>query len=243
MQNIATEVLLLDDEETSLELSRQAIARYVPEESIHLAGTVEEAMDILKKEQIGLAFLDIELKSGDGFTLCQYVHREYPAVKVVFLTGHVDFGAKSYDFEPFDFLVKPVDILRLERTFSRFAQRQKENAASRVVIETNTGFAMLNAEDILYIEKSGNVCQMHCTTGQVHRVTYTLDKLENILDGRGFFRTHQSYLVPVARIQQVRATKFGTSYEACLDGGGVVPVSRSKYAKLKEFILQRSMRL
>lgn len=243
MQAVTTEVLLLDDEEASLELSRQAITRYVPEEAIHLATTVEEAMDILKSERIGLAFLDVELKSSDGFALCQYIHREYPGVKVVILTGHVDYGAKSYDYEPFDFLVKPVDAIRLERTFSRFVHRQKENDSTRLVIETNTGFALLNTDEILYIAKSGNVCQVHCVNGQVHRVVYTLDKLESMLEGQGFFRTYQSYLVPVARIRQVSSTRFGTSYEAHLDDGSVVPVSRSKYAKLKEFILRRSIRL
>lgn len=243
MQNMTTEVLLLDDEEASLALSRQAISRYVPEDAIHLASTAEEAMDILEKERIGLAFLDVELKSSDGFTLCQYIHQKYPGVKVVILTGHVDLGAKSYDYEPLDFLVKPIDMVRLERTFSRFAQRQKESDSSRLVIEANTGFALLSAEEILYIAKRGNICQVHCVDGTVHRVAYTLDRLENMLESRGFFRTYQSYLVPVARIRQVAATKFGTSYEARLDDGSVVPVSRNRYAKLKEFILQRSMRL
>lgn len=243
MQTVTTEVLLLDDEAASLELSRQAIARYVPEASIHTANTVEEAMDILKTQRIGLAFLDVELGSSDGFTFCQYIHREYPVVKVVILTGHVDFGAKSYDYEPFDFLVKPVDVLRLERVFSRFVRQQKERDASRLVIETGTGFALLNADEIRYIAKSGNACEVHCVDGQIHRVAYTLDKLETMLEGRGFFRTYQSYLVPVARIRQVNSTVFGTSYEALLDDGTKVPVSRSKYARLKEFILQRSMRL
>ena len=163
MQEIKTEVLLLDDEEASLELSRQAIARYISDQSIYLATTVEEAIDILQERQIGLAFLDVELKSSDGFSFCQYIHQKYPKVKVVILTGHVDFGAKSYDYEPFDFLVKPVDLLRLERTFSRFAKRKKEENASRLVIETSTGFAMLNMYEIIYIAKNGNICEVHCT--------------------------------------------------------------------------------
>lgn len=243
MQDMTTEVLLLDDEEASLALSRQAISRYVPEESIHLAATAEEAMDILKKERIALAFLDVELKGSDGFTLCQYIHQKYPGLKVVILTGHVDLGAKSYDYEPFDFLVKPIDVVRLERTFSRFAQRQKKSDSSRLVIEASTGFALLSTEEIVYIVKSGNICQVHCADGEVHRVAYPLDKLENMLESRGFFRTYQSYLVPVARIRQVTTARFGTSYEAHLDDGSVVPVSRNRYAKLKEFILRRSIHL
>ena len=243
MQDRTTQVLLLDDEEASLELSRQAISRYVPEKAIQLAATAEEAMDILQRERIALAFLDVELKSSDGFTLCQYIHRSYPQVKVVILTGHVDLGAKSYDYEPFDFLVKPIDAVRLERTFSRFARRQEVGDSSRLVIETSTGFALLSAEEIVYIAKSGNSCEVHCADGGVHRVSYTLDRLESMLEGRGFFRTYQSYLVPVGRIRQVASTKFGTSYEARLDDGSVVPVSRNRYARLKEFILQRSTRL
>ena len=80
MQTVAAEILLLDDEAPSLEFSRQAIARYVPETSIHTASTVEEAMDILRTRRIDLGFLDVMLRSSDGFTFCQYIHREYPAV-------------------------------------------------------------------------------------------------------------------------------------------------------------------
>ncbi len=200
-------------------------------------------MDILKNEQIALAFLDVELRSSDGFTLCQYIRRSYPKVKVVILTGHVDLGAKSYDYEPFDFLVKPIDAMRLERAFSRFAQQQEESGSSRLMIEISTGFALLSAEEIVYIVKNRNICEVHCTDGRVHKVSYALDKLESMLEGQGFFRTCQSYLVPVGRIRQVVSTKFGTSYEAHLDDNSVVPVSRTRYAKLKAFILQRNMRL
>lgn len=245
MISITAQILLLDDEEPSREYSRRAISRYAPEEYIHTAADVNEAMDILRTEKIELAFLDVELTMSDGFTFCQYIHREFPDIKVVILTGHVDYGAKSYDYEPFDFLVKPVDPLRLEKTFSRFARDRKktEKKSSGFIIETSTGFAMLNIDEILWVAKTGNVCEVHCADGSVHRVTYTLDKLEGMFSGGGFFRTHQSYLVPVSRIKQVNSTRFGTSYEATLDDGSIVPVSRSKYPKLKEHMLKQSSRL
>ena len=245
MDRINAEILLLDDEAPSLEYSRKAISRYVGEESIHTASTVAEAMDILGSVPISLAFLDVELTVSDGFTFCQYIHREYPGIKVVILTGHVDFGAKSYDYEPFDFLVKPVDPMRLERTFSRFMRdrKQKKTEPDGFVIETSTGFAMLNADDIIYIAKSGNSCEVHCEEDRVLRVPYTMDKFGKMLEGKDFFRIHQSYLVPVSRIRQVSSTQFGTSYEATLDDGSVIPVSRSKYPKLKDFMLKRSTKL
>lgn len=243
MPQTPIEVLLLDDEPDSLAFSRQAIARFVPMESIHCAQTVEEALEILQTAPIQLAFLDVELTHSDGFALCEYLHQHYPGVAVVILTGHVDLGAKSYDYEPFDFLTKPVDVLRMERTFQRFRQRQSAATAPRVMIETNAGFVLLNPKDICYIVKNGSVCEVHCINGEQYRVTYTLDRLEAMLARDNFFRTHQSYLVPVERILQVKGTKFGNTYEARLDDGTTVPVSRSKYAKLKEYILAQSMRL
>ena len=244
MPMIPVKTLLLDDEEPSREYSKRAIARFVPDELIFPAATVDEAIDILRKEPIELAFLDVELTVSDGFTFCQYIHREYPDIKVVILTGHVDYGAKSYDYEPFDFLVKPVDTLRLERTFARFTRDREKPAKkdSGFVIETGTGFAMLNADEIVFVAKNGNTCEVHCPGDRVYRVAYTLDRLEGMLGG-DFYRTHQSYLVPAGRIKQVSSTRFGTSYEATLDDGSVVPVSRNKYPKLKEFMMKRSTRL
>lgn len=243
MQKFHIEILLLDDEEAPLEYSRRTIAQYVGEERIHTAQTVEEALAVLKQYRIGMAFLDVELKAGDGFSLCNYIHREYPAVKVVILTGHVDLGAKSYDYEPFDFLVKPLDLLRLEKTFLRYQRRTNEGNAARLAIETSAGVILLKPEQVVCISKNKNICLVHCEDGQEYKANYSMDKLQEMLEGYGFFRTYQSYLVPVDRIRQLQSSKFGSSYEAYLDDGTVVPVSCGKYAKLKEFIMQRSLRL
>ena len=243
MPQSAIEVLLLDDEPDSLVFSRKSIARFTPLESIHCVQTVEEALEILQTHPVQLAFLDVELTHSNGFTLCDYIHRQYPLVAVVILTGHVDLGAKSYDYEPFDFLTKPVDILRMERTFERFQERQANCNSPRIMIETNAGFVLLNPNDICYIAKNGSTCEVHCQRGEQYRVTYTLDRLETMLVSHNFYRTHQSFLVPVARILQVKGTKFGNTYEAHLDDGSTVPVSRNKYAKLKECMMMQCMRL
>ena len=95
MSQTAIEVLLLDDEQDSLAFSQQAIARFVPMESIHCAQTVEEALEVLQSKPVQLAFLDVELTHSNGFALCEYMHRQYPGVAVVILTGHVDLGGQE----------------------------------------------------------------------------------------------------------------------------------------------------
>lgn len=236
-------VLLLDDEPGSLACSQLALAHFVPRESIFCADTVEQAVEILQSQSIQMAFLDVELTHSNGFALCDYIHQNYPQIAVVILTGHVDLGAQSYDYQPFDFLTKPVDLLRMEKTFRRYRQRQAGAESRRVMIESGPGFILVDPRDILYIVKEGSACQVHCVGGEQYRVSHSLDRLETMLAGYDFFRTHQSYLVPVSRIQQVQSTRFGNTYEARLDDGSSVPVSRNKYAKLKEYILRHSMHL
>ena len=237
-------VLLLDDEEESLYLSKKAITNFVPKEQIQSAYTVEEAMDILKNGEIDLAFLDVELTHSDGFALTEYIQRNYPNIEIVILTGHVDFGAKSYDYSPLDFLTKPVDVLRMEKSFLKYQEKKNQNKQlPRIMVETGSGFSLLDPKKIQYITKERHSVEIRCRDGSIIKVNYSLDHLEKMFAQFGFFRTHQSYLVPIARITRVRAASYGNSFEATLDDGTIIPVSRGKFAKLKEHVNIQSMKL
>ena len=67
-----------------------------------------------------------------------------------------------------------------------------------------------------------------------HVARIGLDELERIFSDFGLFRCHQSYLVPLGRIRQVRQAEFGRTLCAVLDTGEKIPVSREKYALLRE---------
>ena len=49
----------------------------------------------------------------------------------MFLTGHADFALESYDYEPVDYLIKPVDLSRLARTFERLEDRREQRRRER----------------------------------------------------------------------------------------------------------------
>ncbi len=237
-------ILLLDDEKESLYLSKKAISNFVPIEQIQCAYTVEEAMEILKSEVIDLAFLDVELTHSNGFALSEYIQRNHPEVEIVILTGHVDFAAKSYDYNPLDFLIKPVDVLRMEKSFLRYTEKKKQpKQLPRIMIETGSGFALLAPNEIKYITKERHSVEIRCRDGSAIKVNYSLDYLETMFLQFGFFRTHQSYLVPISRITRVRSSTYGNTFDAVLDDGTIIPVSRGKFAKLKEYVNIQSLKL
>ena len=238
-----TIVLILDDEPASLEESRLAMKEYVKEENIICCTSAVETMRVIESRPVNLAFLDVEMPGTNGFTMSEYIHTKQPAMKYVFLTGHTELGAVSYDYEPFDFLSKPIDIVRLQKTIERYlaSQNKSEYKKDMVAVDTSSRFVLLSPEKICYISKENRKTFIHCTD-KVFQVQYSLDELEAIFSDYGVFRTHQSFLVALQHVASVGQADFGKTYSAILDDGTKVPVSRNQYAKLREHLLHSGIR-
>lgn len=235
-------VLVIDDNSQAAKGSIEAIQNFVPKEQIQYAQNAAEAMQILREGQTRLVFLDIDMPDTSGFSLADYLDTHYKGIPYVFLTGYADFALQSYEHEPLDFLTKPVDVIRLQKTFDRFEARGERGASGKVAVQTAQGFALLSPETILYIAKEGRKNFIYCDSGQTYEVGHTLGELEVILEEYGFFRCHQSYLVPFERIERVSMSGFGKTYGAVLEDGTTVPVSRDKYPLLRKSLVKRGVR-
>lgn len=233
-------VLIVDDEPMALAQARQKVSIFVNDEKIHTSGNSVEMMRILKSSPIDLAFLDMEMPDTDGFSIVDYIRRTQPKTKYVFLTGHTELGAKSYDYEPLDFLCKPVEILRMEKTFQRFDRSRSENryAADQIALESTAGFVLISPSDILYITRENRKNVIYCRQLS-HVMKNSLEELEMIFGEFDLFRCHQSFLVSLPHVTSVVQADFGKTYWAILDNDAKVPVSRNRYHALREVIAQR----
>ena len=141
-------VLIVDDDANSLHLSYSAMSQLIPAESICRAQNAAQTMEILNNQDIDLAFLDIDMPDTSGFSIAEYIRDNKPHVKYVFLTGYVDFAVRSFDYEPLDFLIKPIDLMRLKKTLDRFEVHAQPNASSyareRIAVDTSIGFVLLS---------------------------------------------------------------------------------------------------
>lgn len=237
-------ILIIDDDENSLRMSRTAMEALVAPGNIHCAQTAAETVAILSAEKIDLAFLDIDMPDTSGFSIADYLRQNHPQVKYVFLTGYVDFAARSYDYEPMDFLTKPIDLMRLKKTLERYESRSQptaDHSHERIAVDTSVGFVLLAPSEISYIGKERRVVKLHCANGEEYVVRHSLDELESIFSDFGFFRIHQSCLVPLPNIISVQPVRFGNTYEAVLGNQTRLPVSRDKYQKLRSFLVSRGV--
>ncbi len=227
-------ILILDDEPDALEASARKIAYYVQEDGIRTAKTVEEFFLTLENFTPDLVFIDMELSDTDGFAVADYITANLPDTRFVFLTGHTELGAKSYDYEPLDFLSKPLDLLRLGKTMERFERSQTRRSGSgRVAVESTEGFVLISPDEVTHITREGRRTVLYCG-GICYTLTGTMDQAEMIFSDYGLFRCHQSYLVNLNHIHSILKSEYGRTYEAQLDNGVRIPVSRHRYEALKE---------
>lgn len=234
MEKMQINVLIVDDDPVSLEQSKENILLFVEEGGIHTAMNSVQVMRILQSVPVDLAFVDIEMTDTDGFTMAGYIQSAQPRAQYVFLTGHTELGAKSYDYEPLDFLCKPVNALRLKKTFERFEKSRapRRGTNEQVAVESTAGFVLISPADILYITREGRKTVIDCST-QRYMVRNPLEELELIFGEFDLFRCHQSYLVSLPHITSAAQADFGRTYWAVLDNGSQVPVSRNRYADLR----------
>ncbi|MBA2875511.1 response regulator transcription factor [Thermaerobacillus caldiproteolyticus] len=123
-------VLIVDDEEDM----RFLVSMYLENSGFAClqAKDGEEALQIIRREQVDLILLDIMMPKMDGFTLCARI-REQSDVPVLFLTARGDEWdkVKGLKLGGDDYIVKPFSpgelIARIEAVMRRVYQEKHRN--------------------------------------------------------------------------------------------------------------------
>lgn len=244
--NLEINILLVDDESSCLNSTKASLSKFSNINIVGEASSAEEAINILQKHEVDLVFLDIEMNDINGFELAKHINSIYPNTMIIFLTGHTSFALTGYEYQPVDFLIKPVNILRLEQALTRAKNLKyniKEKKETKIGIHIEGGFEIINVNDICYIEKSGRKVYIVCENGEKYNSRDSLQKLEDIFGNYGFYRSHQSFLVPIEKIKSIQIDEFKRSYTLKLDNvKEKLPLSRDKYNEVKEMLLEKGMK-
>lgn len=129
-------ILVVDDEEPNLALISSVLdaSGY----SVLTAHDGEAALELLTRDQIDLALLDMVMPHMDGIAVCVQIRQvlKLRALPIIFTTGLVDPGSRKRAQEAGadDLVVKPIDVsellFRIEHQF-RLASSQKLVAQGR----------------------------------------------------------------------------------------------------------------
>ena len=103
-------ILIIDDEPGI----RLTLAEILKDEKYKVF-TAEDALcgiERLKREIIDLVFLDVLMPKLGGIEALEKIHKEWPAVEIVMISGHanIDMAVRAVKLGAFDFLEKPLSL-------------------------------------------------------------------------------------------------------------------------------------
>lgn len=144
--------------------------------------------------------------------------------EVIFLTNDRQSVFDSFEVRPANYLLK--DSLGVKRFIEvtdgalKYAKKRKRDMLTFACAGEIKNIAL---EDILYFEVVQKIVEVHYAD-EIFEFYSTMPKLENQLHGKGFVRTHRSFLVNREHIS------YAMGDELVLDNDEIVPFSQ-KYAK------------
>lgn len=89
MSEIAN-ILIVDASKLARALTKKTVAKIKQDSQIFLAGSVAEALDVLKENAIDLLITALVLPDGDGIEICKHVRSNQHYIPVLVISGDVD---------------------------------------------------------------------------------------------------------------------------------------------------------
>lgn len=229
--------LILDDDENSRLAAQSALGEFA---DVKLAGSFSKSAQLLEYlagHTAHLLILDIELDQETGFSVARQLRRDYPELLIVFLTGHSSYAIGGYDYQPVNFLTKPINPRKLTLTMEevrRRLERSRGQQPARLMFRLPQGYRVLDVRDICYIERRNRKNYLYTQDEELPIGTYSMVELEEMLCDHGFYLCHQSFLISLYRIEALHDTGQQL-YEVRLQGSrDPIPVARGRYRGLLE---------
>jgi len=229
-------VLIVDDEAPA----RDKLRRWVGAQGdFEVAGEAADglaaaaAIESLKPDVV---FLDIQMPGLSGLEVAAQLESD-AAPLLVFVTAFDEHAIRAFDLNAVDYLLKPYDRDRLEKSLQRLRERRgaaqlgsavraaraQTRSSERLLVPRGEQLELIEASATHWLEADDNYVHVH-TAGAKYLVRRTLaDLLEQL--GERFVRIHKSTAVNLAEVASL-APLFKGDHEVRLRGGAVLRLSR-----------------
>lgn len=216
------------------------------------AENVASGITAISTHKPDLVLLDINMPDGTGFDLIKKL--DSPNFKIIFITAYEEYAVKAFEFSAIDYILKPVDPHKLFDAINKahqlveqenvslklnalFANLENSSSANKkLVLKTAENIYIINTNDIIRCESDAGYTQFYLVDGKQILVSRNLKDYEDMLDGFGFYRIHQSHLINLKYIDHY--SKIGGGAVVMKDNSEL-PVARRKkesFLKLLEMI-------
>ncbi|MBA3547232.1 MAG: response regulator [Nannocystis sp.] len=237
MPSSSLQVLIADDEL----LARRRLARLLAElPGVTLVGECCSGQELLAtlargEQEVDLVLLDIHMPGLTGLEAGALLPDDGPYI--IFITAHEEHALAAFDLGAVDYLLKPIDAVRLGKALLRARRRLGAQASApaaelvRLPVTTRQGIRLLDPRELSHATFDGELVTLH-TRGGALLTDFSLQDLEERLPAGVFERVHRRALINLELLACLDPQGTG-GYTARMQDGGLVPISRQAARRLR----------
>lgn len=161
-----------------------------------------------------LLFLDIYMDQLNGMETARKLRALSCNIPIIFLTASPDFAVESYEVQASGYLLKSFSEEKIKKLLNRIL---KTDMQRRVAIKSKRQYRYPYTDDIVYVESDKHTITLHLSDQSEIVAQDKLIEIENRIDEKRFLHCHQSYLVNMDYIKDVK-----DDFE--LQDGTIIPI-------------------
>jgi len=190
---------------------------------VAVLNSVEEAVNWFSEQnEYDLAFMDIRLADGLSFDIFKQAKVLKP---VIFVTAYNDYAIQAFKNNGIDYILKPFDEQEVEQALNKFKTltntNGKENdtsALAQLLEQINIGqknykksflvhfrdrLIPVETVKIAWFYTANELVYAHTSDARQYVIDFTMEQLEQQLDGTQFFRANRQFIINRKDIAEV----------------------------------------
>lgn len=189
---------------------------------------------------LDIVYLDIVMEDMNGIDTARKLQESGSHTLIIFLTGYEKYVFEAFDVNAVNYLIKD-DFCpeRFEKVFLTAANlvSSKEKQLFSYAFDGKT--KVVSLEEIAYFETWNKRVTIHYSDKKTDIYYESMERLEMRLKGKGFVRSHRSFLVHLPYIVMVQKNALSLKTGETLPVGGTYSSSVKK--SLSEYISRHNI--
>jgi two-component system, LytTR family, response regulator len=226
--------VIVDDERLARKDLRLMLSEFKTIEIIGEADNSATAISLIEQTDPDVIFLDIQMPGESGFEMLEKVKTR---AQIVFVTAYDEFAIQAFEVNALDYLLKPVNPVRLKIAIDRLFEepeaaetiRKKLTRDDRLFILFGQHFKFLKINTILFIASSGDYSEVHLSDGSRGLTNRSMQEWEDRLPETVFCRIHRSTIINLDFVVKVEEW-FNSTFRVTLQNVQEPFVMSRRYA-------------
>jgi len=210
-------VLIIEDEIMAARRLKNLVTKINPDiEIVDQLDSIEGVLNWFQENELpDLIFMDIHLADGSSFEIFNHVNIEKP---VIFTTAYDVYAIQAFQVNAVDYILKPINEDKLKAALEKYLKFHKKTKINyqkvvqslqtssdekRFLIRLGHSIRLVEMKDVSYFYTKDKITFLVNNAGKRYPIDYSLEKLEDIVNAKKFFRINRQFIINIDAIKEM----------------------------------------